>query len=90
MARRASPGELCSFFFAYTGEFLDGQRDFMGGEIRNAFHVAPVPASPGSCAAMSLRDGRLNVTHVHQQGVFTSAEREIFRAALRADLCGGR
>jgi hypothetical protein len=89
MARSASPGELCSFFFAYTGEFLAGQSHFFGGEIRNAFHVAPVPASPGSCVAMSLREGRLNVTHVHQRGVFSDAERASIRASLHSDLCGG-
>lgn len=89
MARSASPGELCSFFFAYTGEFLAGMSSFLGCPIENAFHVAPVPASPGSCAAMSLRDGRLNVTHVHQRGVFSEDERARFRESLRADLCGG-
>jgi len=89
MARSASPGELCSFFFAYTGEFLAGETSFFGGPIHNAFHVAPVPASPGSCAAMSLREGRLNVTHVHQRGVFSDEERRLFAASLRSDLCGG-
>jgi hypothetical protein len=38
---------------------------------------------------MSLRDGRLNVTHVHQRGVFTDEERSLFRASLQSDLCGG-
>jgi hypothetical protein len=89
MARRASPGELCSFFFAYTGEFLAGMPSFLGCPIENAFHIAPVPASPGSCAAMSLRDGRLNVSHVHQRGVFSDDERVRFRESLRSDLCGG-
>jgi hypothetical protein len=89
MARRSFSGELCSFFFAYTGEFLSGLERFLGAEVRNAFHVAPVPPSPGSCAAMSLRGGRLNVTHVHQAGIFSDAERSLFRASLRADLVNG-
>jgi hypothetical protein len=89
MARRSFAGELCSFFFAFTGEFLGGLERFLGTEIRNGFHVAPVPPSPGSCAAMSLRRGRLNVTHVRQRGVFAEAEQALFRASLRADLgCG--
>lgn len=89
LARRAFAGELCSFFFAYTGEFLGGLDRFLGAGIRNAFHVAPVPPSPGSCAAMSLREGRLNVTHVRQRGVFSAAELALFRASLRADFgCG--
>ena len=89
MARRAFAGELCSFFFAYTGEFLGGLERFLGAEIRNAFHVAPVPPSPGSCVAMSLRAGRLNVSHVRQRGVFSEPEQARFRASLRADLgCG--
>jgi hypothetical protein len=89
LARRAFGGELCSFFFAYTGEFLGGLDGFLGAEIRNAFHVAPVPPSPGSCAAMSLRRGRLNVTHVRQRGVFSPSEAALFRESLRADSgCG--
>jgi hypothetical protein len=89
LARRSFAGELCSFFFAFTGEFLGGLDRFLGAEIRNAFHVAPVPPSPGSCAAMSLRRGRLNVTHARQRGVFSDAERALFRASLRADFgCG--
>jgi hypothetical protein len=90
LARREFAGELCSFFFAFTGEFLGGLDHFLGAEIRNAFHVAPVPPSPGSCAAMSLRNGRLNVTHVRQRGVFCETEQAIFRASLRADFGCGR
>jgi hypothetical protein len=86
MARAALRGELCSFFFAYTGEFLDAASHFLGSRITNGFHVAPVPPSPGSCVAMSLYGDRLNATHVFQHGVFTEAERDIFREQLRADL----
>jgi hypothetical protein len=89
MARRPFSGELCSFFFAYTGEFLAGLDRFLGAGIRNGFHVAPVPPSPGSCVAMSLRNGRLNVTHVRQRGVFSESERALFRDSLRADLASG-
>jgi hypothetical protein len=89
MARRGFAGELCSFFFAFTGEFLGGLEHFLGAEIRNAFHVAPVPPSPGSCAAMSIRRGRLNVTHARQHGTFSEAEQALFWDTLRADLgCG--
>ena len=86
MARAALRGELCSFFFAYTGEFADGLDHFLGANIENAFHVAPVPPSPGSCAAISTFRGRLNVTHVHQAGVFTQEERDLFRSQLTTDL----
>jgi hypothetical protein len=86
LARRAFAGELCSFFFAFTGEFLGGLDRFLGAEIRNGFHVAPVPPSPGSCLALSLRDGRLNATHAWQRGVFSAAERALLFAQLRADL----
>jgi hypothetical protein len=88
MARRSLRGELCSFFFAFTDAFLPGLDGFFGAEIRNAFHVPPVPPSPGSCAAFSLRGRRLNVTHVHQRGVFSERELAIFRERLRADLLG--
>ena len=85
LARRAFAGELCSFFFAFTGEFLGGLDRFLGAEVRSGFHVAPVPPSPGSCAAMSLHKGRLDVTHARQRGVFSPAEQALFRESLRAD-----
>jgi hypothetical protein len=86
MARRAQRGELCSFFFAYTGEFAPDLDRFFGAELSNAFHVAPAPPSPGSCIAFSQRGGRLNATHVHQGGVFSSAELALLRDTLRAGL----
>ena len=88
MARRAFHGELCSFFFAYTDEFLPGMATFLGAPIRNAFHAPSVPPSPGSGVIFSLREGRLNFTHVRQAGVFSEAVLAIFGAALRADLLG--
>jgi hypothetical protein len=88
MARRAFRGELCTFFFAYTDEFLPGMTSFLGAPIRNAFHAPSVPPSPGSGVVFSLRDGRLNFTHVRQAEVFAESELAVFRAALRADLLG--
>jgi hypothetical protein len=88
MARRPLAGELCSFFFAYTGEFLPGLEHFLGARIRNGFHVAPVPPSPGSCVALSFQGGCLNATHVRQGGVFSARERRVFGEQLRADLLG--
>jgi hypothetical protein len=88
MARRHFAGELCSFFFAFTGSFLPGLTHFLGAEILNGFHTPSVPASPGSAAIMSLREGRLNIAHVHQQGVLDDAELAIFRDRLVADLLG--
>lgn len=86
MARRDFAGELCSFFFAFTGDFMSGVDSFLGAEIRDGFHVAPVPPSPGSCVVISLRGGRLNATHTHQAGVFSPHELEIFREELRSSL----
>lgn len=86
MARSTAAGELCSFFFAYTGEFLPGLDRFLGSEIENAFHVAPVPASPGSCVAMSIHRGHLNVTHTYQRSVWSESERALLRESLRRDL----
>jgi hypothetical protein len=88
MARRDFKGELCSFFFAFTGEFLAGVDHFAGAPIRNGFHVAPVPPSPGSCLALSLFGNRLNATHLRQAGVFSLRELEIFRDQLLSDLRG--
>lgn len=89
MARSTAAGELCSFFFAYTGEFLPGLDRFLGSEIENAFHVAPVPASPGSCVAMSVHRGHLNVTHAYQRGVWSEGERALLCDSLRRDLLAG-
>jgi hypothetical protein len=88
MARRTFRGELCSFFFAYTDQFLPGMDTFLGAPIRNAFHAPSVPPSPGSAAVFSLRAGRLNFTHVRQAGVFSGFELVRFRESLRADLLG--
>jgi hypothetical protein len=88
MARRSFKGELCSFFFAFTGEFLPGLSSLLGAEILNGFHTPSVPASPGSGAIMSIREGRLNLAHVHQQGVFDDRELARFRDQIFADLVG--
>ena len=88
MARRSFGGELCSFFFAFTGDFLAELDHFLGAPILNGFHAAPVPASPGSAAIMSVRSGRLNVTHVHQEGLLSDEELALFRESLFADLLG--
>jgi len=88
MSRRDFGGELCSFFFAFTGDFLAGVDHFLGAEIRDGLHVAPVPPSPGSCVAVSLRGGRLGATHAYQRGVFSGSELVIFRDQLQSDLRG--
>ncbi len=88
MSRNSFRGELCSFFFAFTGDFLAGVDHFFGAEIRDGFHVAPVPPSPGSCLAVSLWGGRLSATHAYQTGVFTARELEIFGEQLHSDLQG--
>src|SRR5215472_837250 len=88
MAERVLKGELASFFFAYTGDFLPGLSHFFGAEILNGFHAAGVLASPGSATLLCLRTGHLNVGHVRQQGVFSPAELSTFRLQLRRDLLG--
>ena len=88
MSRRHLAGELCSFFFAWTGEFCEGLDRFFGAEVRTGYHIAPVPPSPGSCVAASLKDGRITATHTRQEGVFTPEELDAFAAQLRADLVG--
>ena len=88
MARRHFGGELCSFFFAFTGPFLAELDRFLGAPILNGFHAAPVPVSPGSAAIMSVRHGRLSVTHVHQRGLLGESELALFRERLFADLLG--
>lgn len=86
MTRRSMGGELCSFFFAYTGEFADGLPSFFGAEVSNGFHAPAVPPSPGSALAVSTFAGQLNLTHVRQQGVFEPKELGLFREQLLADL----
>jgi hypothetical protein len=86
MTRRSMGGELCSFFFAFTGEFAGGLPSFFGGRVENGFHAPAVPPSPGSALALSTFAGRLNVTHVHQQGVFEPEELGLLREQLLSDL----
>jgi hypothetical protein len=88
MARREFAGELCSFFFGFTDEFLAGMDTFLGAPIANGFHSPSVPPSPGSATIFSIREGRLNATHVRQAGVFSGFELVRFQKRLRADLVG--
>lgn len=89
MARRPLRGELCSFFFAWTADFCPGLDSFFGAPVHDGFHAPSVPPSPGSGLVFSLRDGRLNVTHVRQRGVLRSDEHARFHDALVRDLAGG-
>lgn len=86
MAHHTFAGELCSFFFAYTDQFLSGLDSFLGTEILNGFHSPSVPASPGSSAVFSIRGSCLNFTHVYQEDVLSKVEREIFQTQLLSDL----
>ena len=86
MARRGFGGELCSFFFAYTGEFAPGVESLCGARIVNGHHAPSVPASPGSGTILCLRDGRLNAVQIHQKGAVREEEVALMRASLRRDL----
>ncbi len=86
MVRRTLAGELCSFFFAFTGDFLAGVDEFLGAPVRDGFHVPAVLPSPGSCAAMSVHRGRLNLTHVYQTGALSEAEVARFAEVMRDEL----
>ena len=86
MARRGFGGELCSFFFAYTGEFAAGLEELCQARILNAYHSPSVPASPGSGTILCLRKNRLNVVQVYQQGAVGESELAQLRASLRRDL----
>ena len=86
MARRGFGGELCSFFFAYTGEFAPGVDQLCGAAIENGYHTPSVPASPGSGVIVCLRGDRLNVVLVGQRRAVSEAETDRLRASLRRDL----
>jgi hypothetical protein len=88
LARRPLGGELCSFFFAYTGEFCPGLEQFFGAPIEDGFGVPSVPASPGSALVLAFHQGRVGTTHVRQRDAWQPGELEIFRAQLTADLLG--
>ncbi len=88
LARRALGGELCSFFFAYTGEFCPGLGRFFGAEIEDGFGVPSVPASPGSALVLAFHAGRVGYTHVRQRDAWQARELEVFREQLAADLLG--
>lgn len=88
LARRNLHGEVASFYFAFTNEFLPGQRSFCGAEILNGFHAPAVMPSPGSSVVLSVRDGRLNATHIYQRDAVDADERLCLREQLLADLLG--
>lgn len=88
MSRREFAGELSSFFFAFTDEFVEDSETFLGAPIENGFHAPPVTPSPGSGVILCLRRGRLNAALVHQEGVFRPGELARLRDALLADLTG--
>jgi hypothetical protein len=88
MARRPLRGELCSFFFAWTGEFCAGLERFFGARVEAGFHAPAVPPSPGSGLVLSERGGRISCTHVRQRGVLEPAELALFAEQLRRDLTG--
>ena len=88
LARHHLNGEIASFYFAYTDEFLPGMDTFCGAEILNGFHVPSVMPSPGSCVIMSIRDGRLNMTLIYQRGAVADDERLRLHEQLRDDLLG--
>lgn len=87
-ARRNLGGELCSFFFAYTGRFCPELEHFFGAPVLDGFHVPSVPASPGSSVIFSFRGDRLGYTHVRQRGVFTPDEIALLHHRLASDLTG--
>ena len=88
LARSNLGGELASFYFAFTGEFLPGLDSFFGAEILNGFHAPSVMPSPGSSVVMSIRDGRLNVTFIYQRGAVGDDECLLLREQLLDDLLG--
>jgi hypothetical protein len=87
-ARRNLGGELCSFFFAYTGQFCPELTHFFGACVEDGFHVPSVPASPGSSLVFSFRGERLGYTHVRQRDVFTPQEIALLRETLARVLMG--
>jgi len=88
LARRPLGGELCSFLFAFTGEFCPGLAQFFGAPVEDGFGVPSVPASPGSGLVLALYAGRVGYTHVRQRDAWQPGEIEVFREQLAADLLG--
>lgn len=88
MIRRPFGGEMASFFFSYTGDFLPDLEEFLGGRITDGYHVPSVPASPGSGLIWNHHRGCLQATHVHQDGMLSDPEQTRFRDQIREDLLG--
>ncbi len=85
MMRSQTGGELCSFFFAYTGPLLSDCSELCGGQILDGFPTAGVPPSPGSSFVWSLVHGQLTLTHLYQQGAVRADERELMLDQLREE-----
>lgn len=88
MIRRSFEGEMASFFFSFTGDFLPDLEEFLGTRITDGYHVPSVPVSPGSGLIWNYHRDCLQATHVHQDGILSDPERARFREQIREDLLG--
>lgn len=79
-------GELASFFFSYTGDFLPDVDTLFGADVDLGVHAPGVPPSPGSSLIFSLHRERLTMTHVHQRNLLTESEHDLFFDRVRSDL----
>ena len=86
--RREASGQLASFYYAHTGEFLPGLREFCGGAIVDGWHVPSVPQPPGTGLFFSEREGRLTASLCWRDGVLSADEQALMLSAMRADLLG--
>jgi hypothetical protein len=88
MLRGNSGGNLTSFFFSHTGEFLPECQTFCGAPVEHGWHIPTVSQPPGTGIFFGQRGGKLTATFSWREGVLRDSEFELLRNTLRRDLLG--
>lgn len=86
MLRGNSGGNITSFFFSHTGEFMAESKTFSGAGIEQGWHIPTVSQPPGTGVFFGQRDGKITATISWRRGVINDKELALMRTRLRADL----
>jgi len=86
MLRRNSGGNITSFFFSHTGDFMPESKMFCGAGIEHGWHIPTVSQPPGTGVFFGQRAGKITATISWRNGVISDKELKLMRARMRADL----
>jgi hypothetical protein len=81
-------GGVASFFFSFLVQTPERLAHFMGGRIRNSFHMTRVPISPGFGVFFQQSSAGLNAYLSHAEGVLAEDEVKAIIGGLESGLGG--